>query len=505
LVLNIESHRTPEENLGIYYLQAALKAVGIDSAYRDLWLENTDSLHFSKTYDFSKTLFIGISGCLSNLKEVSELIRLLPKNIPIVMGGYGGTFEYEELLNIGCEIVMIGEGDKAILDLYDYYSGKRNITDVHNITYLKNGEIIRNDSYPVIDLNELNNVHHRKYLSNIIEVKATVNVLSSKGCYGSCSFCSISRFYCSYKWRDMDIGHIIKVLENLYVKGARVFKFVDDSFLEGNRDEKWCESFLKAMNDSEILNNILFRISIRADQITDGRIKFLSEAGMFAVSCGIENGSPNFLNRIGKKASFLDNDRALSIFKKYGIFVQAGFMLFDDRTNMQELYENLNFFKQHEEIIVKGIFSEVYAAEGTRFGSYIKKRYKDVSSKTNGNYKYPILDPSAQKVHFLLKEYQKKNSSLYDKLIDPISAPKALSGIEKYYQFYELYKMVHKIDIEFFETVLSKIEDIKDYTSFISDFLHEKKDIMSMLNKEVDKLYIENQMVFTGVTSKFLL
>ncbi|EAE0846723.1 hypothetical protein Q896_15435 [Listeria monocytogenes] len=65
--------------------------------------------------------------------------------------------------------------------------------------------------------------------------------------------------------------------------------------------------------------------------------------------------------------------------------------------------------------------------------------------------------------------------------------------------------MVHKIDIEFFETVLSKIEDIKDYTSFISDFLHEKKDIMSMLNKEVDKLYIENQMVFTGVTSKFLL
>lgn len=40
LVLNVESNRTPEENLGVYYLQDALLKEGIESDYRDLWLEN---------------------------------------------------------------------------------------------------------------------------------------------------------------------------------------------------------------------------------------------------------------------------------------------------------------------------------------------------------------------------------------------------------------------------------------------------------------------------------
>ncbi|MGV8957918.1 hypothetical protein [Lactococcus lactis] len=88
LVLNVESHRTPEENLGIYYLQAALKASGTDSDYRDLWLENMSTKNFIEKYDFSGMLFIGVSGCLSNLAEISELIRLLHGKVPVVMGGY---------------------------------------------------------------------------------------------------------------------------------------------------------------------------------------------------------------------------------------------------------------------------------------------------------------------------------------------------------------------------------------------------------------------------------
>lgn len=504
LVLNIESHRTPEENLGIYYLQAALKDEGIDSEYRDLWLENIDSKEFSTSYDFSKTLFVGISGCLSNVSEVKEFIDLLPKGIPVVVGGYGGTFEYEALLRIGCEVVMIGEGDKAIIDLCNYYFGKIDISDVHNIAYLKNGNVVKNDSYPVVDLNNLNNIHERKYLSQIIESKATVNVISSKGCYGSCSFCSISQFYCSYKWREMSIKNIVNILEYLYLKGARVFKFVDDSFLEGSRDDEWCKQFFEAICRSQIIDSILFRISIRADQVTDKRIKFLAESGLFAVSCGIENGSQSFLKRIGKKASFLDNNRALAIFERYNIFVQAGFMLFDDKTTMQELYENLKFFKEHREIIIKGIFSETYAAEGTIFGKYIKRKYKESTFKINGNYQYPILDPSAQKVYLILKMYQKKNSALYDKLIDPISAPKALDNKEKYFQFYDLYKVVHEIDIDFFEKVLSKIDEIEDSEIFVDKFILEKKKDFGIINAAVDKLYRDNQMIFTGVVSKFL-
>lgn len=100
--------------------------------------------------------------------------------------------------------------------------------------------------------------------------------------------------------------------------------------------------------------------------------------------------------------------------------------------------------------------------------------------------------------------YQKKNSALYDKLIDPISAPKALDNKEKYFQFYDLYKVVHEIDIDFFEKVLSKIDEIEDSEIFVDKFILEKKKDFGIINAAVDKLYRDNQMIFTGVVSKFL-
>lgn len=503
-MLNVESHRTPEENLGIYYLQAALATEGIESDYVDLWLEGISSYDFIKDYDFSDVLFIGISGCLSNVSEVQEFIKLLSKPIPVVVGGYGGTFEYRELLKCGCDVVMIGEGDKAIIDLYNYYMGNCTKESVHNIVFIENSKVIHTKSYPVVNLNNLNNIHKRKYLKYILNSNATVNVISSKGCYGSCSFCSITQFYCLYKWREMSIENIIKVLENLYIDGARVFKFVDDSFLEANRNDEWCLKFSEAIKNSKILKDILFRISIRSDQVNNRRIELLASSGLFAVSCGIESGSPSFLKRVGKRASFEDNEHALSVFKNNKILVQAGFMLFDDRTSINELKENLRFLKKHDEIIIKGIFSETYAAEGTVFGKYIKRKYGNFTYKKNGNYQYPIIDTDARKVYKILKNYQIKNSWLYDKLIDPISAPKALKSINEYYKFYDLYKIVHNLDLNFFELVLEEYNKVTDIDKFVDTFLNQSRVFQEDINYNLNKLYKNNNLNFTGKLSKFL-
>lgn len=65
--------------------------------------------------------------------------------------------------------------------------------------------------------------------------KIPVNVSTSRGCFSSCLFCSVAAFWRTsegVKWRGRSINNIVDELEQLYHKGARYFKFVDDSFIE---------------------------------------------------------------------------------------------------------------------------------------------------------------------------------------------------------------------------------------------------------------------------------
>ena len=120
--------------------------------------------------------------------------------------------------------------------------------------------------------------------------------------------------------------------------GVKYIKVIDDSFLEQERNEQWAKEFCEKIKSRGI--NVSLRGSLKADQVEDEKIKYLKEAGFHSFACGIENGSNTALKRMNKSASLEDNKRALDILKKHGIYVQAGFILFDDNTTFEELKEN---------------------------------------------------------------------------------------------------------------------------------------------------------------------
>lgn len=510
LVLNVESNRTPEENLGVYYLQDALLKEGIESDYRDLWLENLSTEEFVNQYDFNKVLFIGISCCISNLPEVKELIEYLDNKIPVVVGGYGGTFDYKNLLDIGCDLVSLGEGDFSIIDIYNYYNNEiSSKNDIHNIAYKKEDKIVVTNFYNPICLDDLTIEIKRKYLNLILEKKSTVNILSSKGCLGNCIYCSIRKFYhnkCSCIWRGMSIDNLIATLKYYFSNGVKVFKIIDDSFLEKERNIDWCRMFAKKVKENKL--EILYRISIRPCKVREEPIQYLKSAGLFAVSCGIESGSPTALKRMHKYENASNNQQALDIFEKNNILVQAGFILFDDMTTMKELRENLEFLKKNKKIIIKGIFSEMYAAEGSDYANYIINKYPDCVRK-NGNYVYEIQDLFARKVYYLLKIYQRKNCLFYDKLIDPISAPKALNDINEYFKIYNLYLEVHKIDLDYFEYILNLVNedstiDENQFEKICDNYILSNKEKIENINNRLSEIYLDNKLEFSATISRFL-
>lgn len=463
--LSPNTHRTSEENLGLSYLAAVLRKNGYNVEIIDGWLADLkDEEVLKKIMDKKDTSIVGISCYMSNNDKSIELakkIRSINPNIKLMCGGFGPSFNPQKFVKDGIfDIAMIGEGEESIIEVCDYFIGKntKRLNEIKGIAYENNGEIVKTPKRELIKNLDDIPFPARDTMKMAKDRKSTVNILTARGCMGNCLFCSVNAFNklsIGNKWRGRGVDSIVDELEQLQNMGVKYVKVIDDSFLEKERDEDWAKEFRDKMQERGI--NLSLRGSLKADQVEDKKMKYLKEAGFHSFACGIENGSNTALKRMNKSASLEDNKRALDILKKYGIYVQAGFILFDDNTTFQELKENYEFLREYDWIITKGIFSEMFAADGTLYTEKLKKEDKIVKSDVYDNNKYEIADSKVKLVYNSLKRWHKSHMKLYDMIIDPISSPKAIDSTgEK--EFYDLYYQLKLKDLDFMQMVLEDVE-----------------------------------------------
>lgn len=458
------SHRTAEENLGLGYLASVLRENGKEVRVIDGWLEGLSSHELAQEIlNDPPESFLGFACYRSNMERTMEVATLLKDaglDTPLVVGGFGPTFHSEEFINTGFDIAVRGEGEQTIIELADHFAnGEPDLKDILGITYKQDGQIVHNMARPLFEDLDTLPFPSRETMQMAMDRRTPIHIVSARGCEAHCTFCSIVAFQRlseGPQWRQRSIGNFVNELEQLNQQGARFFKVIDDSLIEPPRGEEWCSELADEIESRGL--DLRLRGSIRADRATEGVVKELSRAGFFAFSCGIENGSRTALKRMGKSASLEQNIQALENFQKYGTYIQAGHILFDHGTTMQELEENYDFLSKYNWTISKGIFTEMYAASGTPFTKLLEKKgLLTPDQKGLGNNTYPVLDEDARKAYYALKTWQKSHTRIYDMTIDAISAPKALEP-EELSLFHPLCIELKNRDLQFMRQVLDSIK-----------------------------------------------
>lgn len=463
--LSPDTHRTSEENLGLSYLTAVLRKSGYNVKIIDGWLGGlSDEEVLRKILNDRDVAIVGVSCYMSNNDKSIELARKIREarpQIKLMCGGFGPSFNPKKFVKDDVfDIAMIGEGEESIIEVTDYFTGNsdRKIEDIKGIVFEKDGEVVRTEKRNLISDLDVIPFPARDTMNMAKDRKSTVNILTARGCMGNCLFCSVNAFNKlsnGRKWRGRSIDSIVDELEQLQNMGAKYIKVIDDSFLEQERDEQWAKEFSEKVKERGI--DVSLRGSLKADQVEDRKIKYLKEAGFHSFACGIENGSNTALKRMNKSANLETNRKALDILKKHEIYVQAGYILFDDNTTFEKLKENYDFLREYDWIITKGIFSEMFAADGTLYTEKLKKEDKIVKNDVYDNNKYEIVEPKVKLTYNALKRWHKSHMKLYDMIIDPISSPKAIDGVgEK--SFYDLYYQLKLKDLDFMKMVLDNVE-----------------------------------------------
>lgn len=199
--------------------------------------------------------------------------------------------------------------------------------------------------------------------------KPIASILSSRGCWRSCAFCSIDAWYRSgggLKFRIRSIPNIVAEMKELYhTHGVRVFNFQDDNFFLPEPDKALARfTDLRASLWAEGIKDIAIAVKARPDSINREVMEVLDDLGIFRVFLGVENASERGLRNLNRKSSREEIENALQILNDFDVHVAYNLLMFEPDASMDDILINLRFMERHIDNPFNFCRAEAYAATG---------------------------------------------------------------------------------------------------------------------------------------------
>ena len=360
-----------EENLGLRYIAASLEHCG----------HEVDIVSFNSDADIPTVIeqvmanlpaITGFSMVFTGrAKEFCRLAQRLRESGyrgHLIAGGHFASFNCESLLRDfpAFDSVGLGEGEELLCALAQRLDHPETVS---GLCYrARDGTVGLNPSRGnPADLDALpfpKRTTFYRYFDRPI-----ASILSSRGCWRHCAFCSINAWYKrggGKKFRLRSVPNIVSEMKQLYHRyGVRIFNFQDDNFFLPNPQQALRR--FQELHDGlqrEAIDGIAIAIKARPDSITHDAVRVLDALGLFRVFLGVENASEEGLRNLNRKSCLKEILQALEILNDFDVHVAYNLLMFEPDTRFEHILTNLRFIERHHDNPFNFCRAEAYAGTG---------------------------------------------------------------------------------------------------------------------------------------------
>ena len=343
--------------MALGYIAAILKKNDIDVEIYDQSFNRQPDSHLTKFLNKNRFDVIGLSIIggyyqYRKLLSISEAISRSGNKPFYILGGHGPSPEPEFFLKkTQADVIVIGEGEKTILELLSAISTKKPLSKVKGIAYRDGDTVYINKRRPLIE--NIDDIPFPAYelfpmeyyrlfkIFNSTNSDFVVQMLSGRGCKFKCNFCY--RMDKGFRPRSNDsIVDEIKLLKRKY--GITYVIFNDELLMSSvQRTESLCKAFLKA----EL--KIKWTCSGRLNYADYDLLKLMKLAGCVFINYGIEAFDDQILQNMNKGLTAKQIKNGVEATQKAGIGTGLNVIFGNIGENRETLEKGVQFLLKYDD------------------------------------------------------------------------------------------------------------------------------------------------------------
>lgn len=319
---------------------------------------------------------VGVSLVTDDYYSAITVTEAIKKSLqlPVIWGGAHVNVRPDECLQ-HADMICLGEGEEALLDLVKKFDGGNFDLSTKNIWFKTDNGIVRNqirvleedlDQFPFPDF-DLNSqlVMTENGFEKLTEkhFNGEYSIMTSRGCPYSCHYCYNSYRRSQYKDKGKYLRKrsIENVIEEL-VQAKKIFRslnkinFWDDSFIARN-----VKDFILFQKLYEEKINLPFFALVEPMAFDFDKIKILRDSGLSALQLGIQTGSEKINKEVYNRR--VSNQRVIEVARQIselGIDVIYDVIFNNPYENPDDVAQTVNLFLQFPKPVILQGFNLIF-------------------------------------------------------------------------------------------------------------------------------------------------
>lgn len=359
--------------LGLGYIASFLLNDGFEVRISDMDVEDVNVRELQQILESFSPIVVGISTTTLTFKNGLRVAKTVKHFLPtciVCLGGPHVTVNYHEALNYPfVDIVVRGEGEITFLELCRAAAKENKLPlNIEGTAVRSKDEII---TLPrrvrIINLDALPFPARHLMPLHLYNIPGTI--LTSRGCPSNCGFCAgpvvMERKYIARSAKNV-IAEVQMCIDKFRITS---FYFVDDTMThDTQRLMDICDGLRQIKIPPSITRNLKWTCESRADAVTPEILQDMRSAGCTTIQFGMESGSQQLLDQLGKKITLKQIENAVIWSREAGISPVLSMVFPHPNETEKTLQETFNFIRRLYEIGAEKIIPSLLTLfPGTRF------------------------------------------------------------------------------------------------------------------------------------------